>query len=45
LRVGGVTFVGSFRSESRVREGVEVDVVFDMKKIHIFDKTTGKAIF
>ncbi|WP_042701338.1 ABC transporter ATP-binding protein [Thermococcus sp. PK] len=45
LRVGGLSFVGAFRSESRVREGVEVDVVFDMKKIHIFDKTTGKAIF
>ncbi|WP_042697494.1 ABC transporter ATP-binding protein, partial [Thermococcus sp. PK] len=28
LRVGDVTFVGSFRSESRVKEGQEVDVVF-----------------
>ena len=45
LRVGDVTFLGSFRSESRVKEGQEVDVVFDMKKVHIFDKTTGKAIF
>jgi len=45
LRVGGLVFVGKFPSESRVREGQEVDVVFDMKKVHIFDKTTGKAIF
>lgn len=45
LRVGGVAFLGAFRSESRVREGQEVDVVFDMKKIHIFDKIPGKAIF
>ncbi|USS40827.1 ABC transporter ATP-binding protein [Thermococcus aggregans] len=45
LRVGGVGFVGAFKAESRVREGQEVEVVFDMKKIHIFDKNTGKAIF
>ncbi len=44
LRVGGVTFLGSFRSESKVREGQEVDVVFDMRKAHIFNKNTGKAI-
>ncbi|ALV63592.1 MalK (Trehalose/maltose import ATP-binding protein) [Thermococcus sp. 2319x1] len=45
LRVGDVTFVGSFKPESKVQEGQEIDVVFDMKKIHIFNKTTGKAIF
>ncbi|MCO6041442.1 ABC transporter ATP-binding protein [Thermococcus alcaliphilus] len=44
LRVGDVTFVGSFRSESRVKEGQEVDVVFDMRKAHVFNKKTGKAI-
>ncbi|MDN5321339.1 MAG: hypothetical protein PWP49_1759, partial [Thermococcaceae archaeon] len=32
-------------AESKVREGEEVDVVFDMKKIHTFDKKTKKAIF
>ncbi|WP_461865736.1 ABC transporter ATP-binding protein, partial [Thermococcus sp.] len=45
LRVGGITFLGSFHSESKVREGQEVDVVFDMKKVHVFDKKTEKAVF
>jgi len=45
LRVGDVTFLGSFRAESQVVEGREVDVVFDMRKAHIFEKETGKAIF
>lgn len=45
LRVGDVTFLGSFRSESKVREGQEVDVVFDMRRAHIFEKGSGKAVF
>ncbi|NJE08199.1 ABC transporter ATP-binding protein [Thermococcus sp. M39] len=45
LRVGDLIFVGSFRAESMVKEGQEVDVVFDMRKVHIFDKKTKKAIF
>ncbi len=45
LSVGDVTFLGSFRSESKVEEGQEIDVVFDMRKIHIFEKGTGKAVF
>lgn len=45
LRVGSITFLGSFHSDSKVKEGQEVDVVFDMKKTHIFNKKTQKAIF
>ncbi len=45
LKVGGLSFLGSFHSDSKVSEGQEVDVVFDMKKIHLFDKKTEKAIF
>ncbi|WP_258083857.1 ABC transporter ATP-binding protein [Thermococcus thermotolerans] len=45
LRVGEVTFLGAFRSESKVKEGQEIDVVFDMNKAHIFNKNTGKAVF
>ncbi len=45
LRVGNVTFLGSFRAESKVVEGQEVDVVFDMRKAHIFEKGSGKAVF
>ena len=44
LKVGGLSFLGSFHSDSKVSEGQEVDVVFDMKKIHLFDKKTEKAI-
>ncbi|NJE86101.1 ABC transporter ATP-binding protein [Thermococcus sp. CX2] len=45
LRVGGVTFLGAFRSESKVKEGQEIDVVFDMRKVHVFDKGSGTAVF
>lgn len=45
LRVRGLTFVGAFHAESMVKEGQKVDVVFDMRKVHIFDKKTEKAIF
>ncbi|NJE26205.1 hypothetical protein E3E22_06145 [Thermococcus sp. MV5] len=45
LRVGDLSFIGKFPPESLVKEGQEVDVVFDMKKIHIFDKRSEKAIF
>ncbi|ASJ07306.1 ABC transporter ATP-binding protein [Thermococcus pacificus] len=45
LRVGDVALVGKFPAESKVSEGEEVDIVFDMKKIHIFEKGSGKAIF
>ncbi|GAB6101625.1 ABC transporter ATP-binding protein [Thermococcus atlanticus] len=44
LRIGGITLLGSFHSDSRVSEGSEVDIVFDMKKVHIFDKGTGRAV-
>ena len=45
LRVKNITFLGSFHSESKVKEGQEVNVVFDTKKTHIFNKKTEKAIF
>ncbi|NJD98831.1 ABC transporter ATP-binding protein [Thermococcus sp. LS1] len=45
LRVGDVTFLGAFRSESKVKEGQEIDVVFDMRKVHVFDKGSGTAVF
>jgi len=45
LRVGDLSFIGKFPPEFLVKEGQEVDVVFDMKKIHIFDKRSEKAIF
>lgn len=45
LRVGSLTFVGKFPAESKVQEGQEIDIVFDMKKVHVFDKTTQEAIF
>ncbi|MDV3104862.1 ABC transporter ATP-binding protein, partial [Thermococcus waiotapuensis] len=45
LSVEDVVFTGKFPAESKVREGQEVDVVFDMNKIHIFEKGSGKAVF
>ncbi|WP_297507642.1 ABC transporter ATP-binding protein [Thermococcus sp.] len=45
LRVGVLRFLAVFRSESRVQEGQKIDVVFDMRKAHVFEKGSGKAIF
>ncbi|WP_297522985.1 TOBE domain-containing protein, partial [Thermococcus sp.] len=45
LSVGDLSFTGKFPAESRVVEGQELDVVFDMRKAHIFEKGSGKAIF
>ena len=45
LHVGNVAFLGAFRSESKVKEGQEIDVVFDMRKAHVFEKGSGKAVF
>ncbi|WP_297497491.1 ABC transporter ATP-binding protein [Thermococcus sp.] len=45
LHVGALRFLGVFRSDSRVREGQRIDVVFGMQKAHIFEKGSGKAIF
>ncbi|BAD85964.1 ABC-type maltdextrin transport system, ATPase component [Thermococcus kodakarensis KOD1] len=45
LSIGDVTFLGKFPAESRVQEGQEVDVVFDMRKAHVFEKGSGKAVF
>ncbi|RLF65740.1 MAG: glycerol-3-phosphate ABC transporter ATP-binding protein, partial [Thermoplasmata archaeon] len=42
--IGRVHFVGQFSRESKVREGMQMDIVFDMTKIHIFDKKTEEAI-
>ncbi|WP_297490000.1 TOBE domain-containing protein, partial [Thermococcus sp.] len=45
LSVGDLSFTGKFPAESRVVEGEELDVVFDMRKAHIFNKANGKAVF
>lgn len=45
LSVGGLSLTGKFPAESRVVEGQEVEVVFDMKKAHVFEKRSGKAVF
>ncbi|ASJ03403.1 glycerol-3-phosphate ABC transporter ATP-binding protein [Thermococcus profundus] len=45
LSVEDVLFTGKFPAESKVEEGQEVDVVFDMRKAHVFDKGSGKAVF
>jgi multiple sugar transport system ATP-binding protein len=45
LKAGALRFLAVFRSESRVVENQEVDVVFDMRKAHVFERKSGKAIF
>ncbi|AEH25372.1 ABC transporter ATP-binding protein [Pyrococcus yayanosii] len=45
LSAGDINFTAKFPAESRVVEGQEIDVVFDMKKAHVFEKGSGKAVF
>ncbi|MFA4647052.1 ABC transporter ATP-binding protein [Pyrococcus kukulkanii] len=45
LRIGEITFQAKFTGESKVKEGQEIDVVFDMKRAHIFKKENGEAVF
>ncbi len=45
LRAGNLTLLAKFPAESRVRENTDVDIVFDMKKAHIFNKKTQTAVF
>jgi len=42
--IGNVRFTASFPADSKVKEGMEIDVVFDMTKIRLFDKNTEEAI-
>ena len=45
LSAEDISFTAKFPPESKVKEGQKIEIVFDMKKIHIFDKNTKKAIF
>ncbi|WP_297435486.1 ABC transporter ATP-binding protein [Thermococcus sp.] len=45
LSTGDLTFLAKFPAESKVQEDTEVDIVFDMKKVHIFNKNTQTAVF
>ncbi|ACS89429.1 MULTISPECIES: ABC transporter ATP-binding protein [Thermococcus] len=45
LSTEDISFIAKFPPESKVKEGQKIEVVFDMKKIHIFDKNAKKAIF
>jgi len=45
LSAGDLTFLAKFPAESKVQEDTEVDIVFDMKKVHIFNKNTQTAVF
>ena len=42
--VGGQTYTASIDGEEYVREGSQIDVVFPLNRIHVFDAETGKAI-
>ncbi|WP_237710146.1 TOBE domain-containing protein [Pyrococcus sp. ST04] len=45
LKVGDIAIQAKFPGESRVKEGQEVEVVFDMRRAHVFKKESGEAIF
>lgn len=41
---GKKRFLARFSGASRIKEGEELEVVFDLGKIHVFDKRTEGAI-
>ncbi len=45
LRVDNLTLLAKFPAESRVLENTDVNIIFDMKKAHIFNKRTQTAVF
>ena len=44
FRIGETNFVAVFPPDSKVAMGKDIEVFFDANKIHLFDKTTTKAI-
>ncbi|MCG8349157.1 MAG: ABC transporter ATP-binding protein [Chloroflexales bacterium] len=44
IEQGGKEFIGRFDPRSAVRTGHAVDIVFDMDKMHIFDRETERAL-
>ncbi len=44
IEVGGLTLRALIPSRTRIKEGMPIQFTFDLKRIHIFDKATGKAI-
>jgi multiple sugar transport system ATP-binding protein len=44
LSIGDKKFVAVFPPDSKVVMGEDIDVFFDVNKVHIFDKTTSLAI-
>lgn len=44
LNVGNIKFVAKFHKDSKVKEGEEIEVGFDLKQAHFFDKHTKKVI-
>ncbi len=44
LKLGEGTFIARMGPETWARPGQELDVVFDMTKVHVFEKESGLAI-
>jgi len=44
LKLGGGSFIARMGPETWARPGQEFDVVFDVRKVHVFEKDTGQAI-
>lgn len=45
LTSGAHSLVASLDSETRARDGEPLEVVFDVERVHIFDKETEQAVF
>jgi multiple sugar transport system ATP-binding protein len=42
---GDHSLIATLASETKAKDGMEMDVTFDMAKVHLFDKTTEEAIY
>lgn len=45
LSCGNHDIVASIKAESQAKDGVELELVMDMAKTHVFDKETEEAIY
>lgn len=44
-KAGNHSLIATLASETKAKDGTEMDLSFDMAKVHLFDKSTEQAIF
>jgi multiple sugar transport system ATP-binding protein len=45
LTTGKTPLVARFDTQNQVEVNTDIEIVFDMSKAHMFDRTTGETIY